>query len=75
MTFFHLFYHLAQRVILGQHKQRMDMIGRPAEDDRRAADLLQDPGLLRMELGTNCRCKRGLSVLRAVNEVNEIHRQ
>ncbi len=53
----------------------MDMIRRAADYDRPAVSFLQDADLVRMELGTNRRSKRGISVFRAANEVNEIHRQ
>ncbi len=53
----------------------MDMIESPPDDDRRAASFLPDADLISIELGTNRRGERGISVFRAVNEVNEIHRQ
>jgi len=62
-------------VILGQREQRVYMVGRPTDDDGRAVPILENAGLIRVELGADGRRQTGSSVFRAVNEVDEIHRQ
>jgi len=56
-------------------QQRMDMIGRAPDDDRRAVALSKNTRLIGVEFGPNRRRKRRAPVLCAVNEMNEIYRQ